>query len=106
MQSNDLEINSVYQSTNSIITKNEKRRRGKSACKKMCARGSCREVIKNYAAPGGLWSAEKNGGREGGDRRGECHEHLTFLFMVEFVSSLRNERASLAIAGYERSSRV
>lgn len=65
MQSNDLEINSVYQSTNSIITKDKKRRRGKSARKKMCARGSCWEVIKNYAAPGGLWSAEKNGGREG-----------------------------------------
>lgn len=81
--------------------KDKKRWRGKSARKKMCARGSRWEVIKNYAARGGLWSAEKNGGREV-PRCGECHEHLTFLFMVEFVSSLRDERAFPAIAGYEK----
>jgi len=37
------------------------------------------------------------------DRRGECHEHLAFLFMAEFVSSLRGERASIvAIVAYEK----
>lgn len=34
--------------------------------------------------------------------RWECHEHLTFLFMAEFVSSLRGKRASTAIAAYEK----
>lgn len=58
----------------------------------MCRRESCWEVIKNYAARGGLWFAEKNGERER-PHRGRCHEHLTFLFMVEFVSSLKDERA-------------
>lgn len=33
--------------------------------RKCRVRGSRREVIKNYAALGGLWSVEKNGGREG-----------------------------------------
>lgn len=50
-------------------------------------RGTRWEVIKNYAVGAGLWSAEKNGGREEARRRG-CQAHLTFLFMAEFVFRL------------------
>lgn len=50
------------------------------------------EVIKNYVALLEDYGSERKMANVR-NRLGKCHEHLTFLFMAEFVSSLRG-RAS------------